>query len=117
MSTESHPASSSARILAPIALAVCAVAVLVVIASAGTGADSPTAPAAQESSSPSPARDGSDTATERTEPERSTYTVKTGDTLGGIAVETGVPVETLQELNPALDPQALATGQKIKLVQ
>ena len=43
------------------------------------------------------------------------YVVKTGDTLGSIAEKTGVTVEKLQELNPELDPQALVSGQKIKL--
>jgi LysM repeat protein len=43
------------------------------------------------------------------------YTVKTGDTLGSIAEKTGISVETLQDLNPNLDPQALSTGQKVKL--
>jgi LysM repeat protein len=43
------------------------------------------------------------------------YKVKTGDTLGSIAEKTGINVETLQELNPSLDPQSLSTGQKIKL--
>ncbi|MEA2351873.1 MAG: LysM domain, partial [Thermoleophilaceae bacterium] len=43
------------------------------------------------------------------------YVVKTGDTLGSIAQKTGVPVEKLQELNPTLDPQALVSGQRIKL--
>jgi LysM repeat protein len=41
--------------------------------------------------------------------------VKPGDTLGGIGQKTGVDVETLQSLNPSLDPQALVSGQKIKL--
>ena len=41
--------------------------------------------------------------------------MKTGDTLGAIAEKTGVDVEKLQELNPELDPQALVSGQKIKL--
>jgi LysM repeat protein len=44
-----------------------------------------------------------------------TYTVQSGDTLGAIAETTGVTVETLQELNPELDPQALIAGQKIQL--
>ena len=48
-------------------------------------------------------------------PKPATYTVKTGDNLGSIAEKTKVPIETLQELNPELDPQALVTGQKIKL--
>ncbi len=47
--------------------------------------------------------------------EAETYTVQAGDNLGAIAEETGVPVETIEELNPELDPQALVTGQEIKL--
>jgi len=43
------------------------------------------------------------------------YVVKAGDTLAGIAQTTGVPVEMLQELNPNLDPQALVSGQRIRL--
>jgi len=46
---------------------------------------------------------------------RASYTVKTGDTLGAIAERTGVTVERLLELNPELDPQALVSGQRIKL--
>ena len=46
---------------------------------------------------------------------RRAYTVRTGDTLGGIAEKTGVAVTTLEDLNPGLDPQALVAGQKIKL--
>ncbi len=53
--------------------------------------------------------------TDTDSPQRATYTVEPGDTLGGIAESTGVPVDTLQELNPELDPQALIAGQKIKL--
>ena len=48
-------------------------------------------------------------------PARARYTIKTGDTLGAIAVKTGVSVERLEELNPELDPQALVAGQRIKL--
>jgi hypothetical protein len=46
---------------------------------------------------------------------RRLYTVKPGDTLGGISQKTGLSTERLQELNPKLDPQALAPGQKIRL--
>ena len=74
---------------------------------------------------PTTATARSDT-TERTSTERTTarkppprraatYTVKPGDTLGAIAEKTGLDVETLQTLNPELDPQALVSGQKIKL--
>ena len=57
------------------------------------------------------------TATDGAEPRVSGtfYTVKTGDTLGGIAETVGIPITRLQELNPELDPQALVSGQKIRL--
>lgn len=105
------PSSSSARILAPVALAICAVAILVVIGSSlGGGGDSSSgggAPAADTAS------ESAGTTTAKRQP--ATYTVKSGDTLGAIAETTGVPVETIQELNPELDPQALIAGQKIQL--
>jgi LysM repeat protein len=44
-----------------------------------------------------------------------TYTVQVGDTLGGIAAKTGVPLLTIQTLNPDVDPHALVAGQTIKL--
>jgi LysM repeat protein len=43
------------------------------------------------------------------------YVVQAGDTLGAIAAKTGVPLARIQELNPAVDPHAMTTGQKIKL--
>ena len=43
------------------------------------------------------------------------YTVQVGDTLGGIAQKTGVPLAKIQELNPNVDPHAMTAGQKIRL--
>lgn len=108
----SAQSSSSARLLAPIALAVCAVAVLIVIGgSLGGGDDSSggaSAPAAETTTDTA-----GTTPTGKRQP--ATYTIKSGDTLGGIAEQTGIEVDTLQELNPELDPQALIAGQKIQL--
>ncbi len=39
-----------------------------------------------------------------------TYTVKAGDTLGGIATHFGVKVEDIQKANPGVDPNALTIG-------
>jgi murein DD-endopeptidase MepM/ murein hydrolase activator NlpD len=39
-----------------------------------------------------------------------TYTIKAGDTLGGIAARFGVKVEDIQKANPGLDPNALTIG-------
>lgn len=102
--------SSPARLAAPIALAVVAIAFLFVLATSGTDDDG--GDKASNTTETSTARK-----TTPKPPARrvSTYTVKTGDTLGAIAEKTGVDVQTLQELNPELDPQALVSGQKIKL--
>ncbi len=108
-----HGRSSPARFLAPLALVAFALAVvLIVIASSGGGdgggGDSDTARGGSS---------GTGTSSTQTTPRptRATYTVKTGDTLGAIAEKTGITVERLQTLNPDLDPQALLSGQKIKL--
>jgi LysM repeat protein len=45
------------------------------------------------------------------------YRVKNGDTPSSIAEKTGVPLEEILRLNPDLDPQTLAPGQRIKLRQ
>jgi LysM repeat protein len=113
-----------ARVLAPLALVAFGIALLLIVAGgAGGGDDEP-------SRSESTAQEQRDLelARERRRRERSeeksegqgrqsqdVYVVKSGDTLGSIAEKTGVPVEKLQELNPELDPQALVSGQKIKL--
>lgn len=44
-----------------------------------------------------------------------TYTVKSGDTLSSISLETGVTLSRLNQLNPRLDAQALQPGQRITL--
>jgi LysM repeat protein len=105
--------TSSARLLAPLALVLCAIAVLIVIGGSlgdGDGESSGGASATEATG------DGATRTDAAPEPRaRASYTVEPGDTLGAIAEETGVSVETLQELNPELDPQALIAGQKIKL--
>ena len=102
---------SPARVLAPTALVVAAIAFLFVLATSGTGEDG--SPASSERTE----RTTETTAKSKPRPaaQRPVYTVKTGDTLGAIAEKTGLEVERLQELNPDLDPQALVSGQKIKL--
>ncbi len=106
--------STSARILAPAALVACAVLLLFVIVTSGGGDGDKgreKAKGAQKQSS-QPSRSPRRRAQR---PQGGTYTVKSGDTLGDIAEKTGVGVEQLQELNPQLDPQALTSGQKLKL--
>jgi len=49
------------------------------------------------------------------EPVPKSYEVQSGDTLTSIAHETGVPVATILQLNPGVDPQILVSGEKLKL--
>jgi hypothetical protein len=107
-----QPPPNSARLLAPVALAVCAIAFFAVILSNGSG----DAQKGKQASATSGKR--SSTTTRKTKsrtPTRSTYTVKIGDNLPAIAKKTGVSVEKIQELNPQMDPYGLQGGQKIKL--
>jgi LysM repeat protein len=101
---------SPARFVAPLALVAVAVAVVVVVGSSSTDGDGNKANGSDSTTAGRTER--TDTTPRRPRPN---YTVKTGDTLGAIAEKTGVSVEQLQELNPELDPQALVSGQKIKL--
>jgi LysM repeat protein len=97
---------SPARLFAPLALVACAVAVLVIVNGHSSSGGSKT-PAATTSSTA--------TFTKKTKPHRRTYIVKTGDVLSRISIKTGVPLVTLQQLNPNVDAQSLHVGQKLKL--
>ena len=119
------------RWLGPLALAIALVAVLAIITSTtGTKeAESPreTSTAKERERGDSerkeqPAREeettstGADGETETT-PEKKTYTVQPGDTLAGIAEETGVAIEELERLNPGIDSSSLSIGQEIRLAR
>jgi spore germination protein YaaH len=43
------------------------------------------------------------------------YVVQSGDTLSTISVRAGVSVPTLEALNPSVNPNALQTGQRLRL--
>ena len=43
------------------------------------------------------------------------YIVQPGDSLSTIAEEEGIELETLEQLNPDLDPQTLSAGQQVRL--
>lgn len=108
-----HTRRSPARFIAPLALLLFAAAVFAVVSGAGSSDDGK---ATKPAASAERKSEGKTTTTAAPKPRpKATYSVKAGDTLGGIAEQTGVTVERLQELNPELDPQALVSGQKIKL--
>ena len=112
---------SSLRLLAPAALAIFAIVFLIVVIASLGGDDS-----SSSNDRPGAAAEGdrsSRTARQRREPRTVTrdnasrrfYTVRAGDNLALIADRTGVSLEELRALNPTLDPQALVTGQRVRL--
>lgn len=103
---------SPARYLAPAALAAAAVAVyLVGFGGSGSKSDSGSAPASRAGKRTTSTQ--SKAAVKKR--KATTYTVRAGDVLSGIAVKTGVSVDDLQRLNPKVDAQTLRVGQKLKL--
>jgi LysM repeat protein len=114
------------RLLAPAALALFAIALLiVVIASLGGGGGDDSADSRTTGERPARTRTGDNeqrtpagaTAPSGTTSTRRVYVVRPGDSLVQIAQRTQVPIERLIALNPSVDPQALVTGQRIKLRQ
>jgi LysM repeat protein len=103
---------SPARWLAPLALVTCAVAIYVVV-DHELGSDS------KSSTTSSTSKTGTGTTStaksKSTKKVKTSYTVKTGDSLSVIAAKTGTDVGSLQEANPDVDASALHPGQKLKL--
>ena len=113
---------SLSRWLAPLALLASLLAVALVVSSTTSdeesdGGSRPTTEERQEArgeTGTGPSATSARTATDR---ERTTYTVRPGDTLALISERTGVSVEDLQQLNPRVDPNNLTVGQKIRLTE
>jgi LysM repeat protein len=107
---------SPARLLAPLALVVCAVALYAVVSSGeGDSSDGSADSARPEVTSTATAKP-----TKKSEENKAsgkTYTVQPGDTPSSIAEQTGVPLEEILRLNPDLDPQTLSPGERIRLRQ
>ena len=93
---------SSRRWLAPAALAVAAAALFQTVTSGGQ---------ADGSARSTPVA----TATAKPVVKPKTYSVKPGDVLSTIAATTGVPLATIERLNPDVDAKALHAGQQIQL--
>jgi LysM repeat protein len=104
---------SPARFLAPLALVAVAVALLMVVTSSQNEPADSSSPSNATGNRPAASPTGDSTKRERKGPRR--YTVKAGDTPTSIADKTGVPLDEILRLNPDLDPQTLAPGQRIKL--
>jgi LysM repeat protein len=111
------PSRPSSRWLAPLAIAMVAGAGYgVVVSNRGTRDTGPTADTVRGSRTTK--RSGTTTTTRAgtsgtTGPR--TYTVRSGDTLSSISLDTGVPLDRLNQLNPRLDAQTLQPGQRLTL--
>jgi LysM repeat protein len=103
---------SPARFLAPLAIIAFVIAFLVVLSNSNVSHNSSGGSTTPASTTPT---GSSTTRTTSKFAHRRTYTVRAGDTLGAIAIRTGVSVTNLEDLNPGLDPEGLVAGQKLKL--
>src|SRR3954469_25553655 len=113
---------SPARFLGPLALIAVVVAFLAIVSGSGNNGGG----SASGGASTTPAAQSTTTAKKKaavkakkkaakSDTSSKTYTVQVGDTLGGIADKTGVPLSRIEELNPDVDPHAMTTGQEIRL--
>jgi LysM repeat protein len=100
--------SASARVLAVTALIVAFVVAIVAIGGALGGSGS---------NGSSSGKHGGKQAHRTTHQKHvpASYEIESGDTLISIAHRTGVPVRTIEELNPEVDPQILVAGEQLKL--
>jgi LysM repeat protein len=101
-----------ARWLAPLALVTCAVAVYAVVDNTMNDDSSSQGTTTTQSTTRTKT-----TSTSSKRKRKRTYIVKSGDTLSAISVKTGVPLSTLEQLNPKLDSDTLHTGQKVRLAR
>jgi len=99
--------SVSARVFAVAALAIAFVIAIVAISASLGGDDSNGSGSGKHGNRPS----------HKTQPKHvpASYEVESGDTLIAIAHRTGVPVVTIEKLNPEVDPQSLIVGEQLKL--
>jgi LysM repeat protein len=51
----------------------------------------------------------------KTTPKPSVYVVRAGDTMSAIADKAGISLSDLESLNPNANPNALQTGQRLRL--
>ena len=99
--------SASARVLAVTALVIAFLIAIIAISGALGGDDSSDSGTSKHGSKPA----------HKTQLKHvpAIYEVESGDTLISIAHRTGVPVVTIEKLNPEVDPQSLIVGEQLKL--
>ncbi len=113
------PAAGWQRYVGPAAfLLLATVAVLLIRSGLEAGHDRAHATVPSVPASP-PRHVASTTATTTTAAAKKTgqrfWTVQAGDTFGVIATKSGVPVATIEQLNPNVKSTALFIGEKIRI--
>jgi LysM repeat protein len=98
--------AKSARFVAPIALAAVAVATYLIV---HDSLKSHTTSIAQSTRLPASGHRSHHHRTPKF------YVVKAGDTLSGISVKTHISIIHIMALNPRISPNALQTGQRLRL--
>src|SRR5947209_928394 len=111
---------ASPRLVAPVLLAVFALALLImVISSSGGGSGTSPTKASLEKQRDLGigryARQQQPAGSAAASQPAGTYVVKQDDTLAAISQQTGVSVSRLEQLNPNVDPQTLAAGERLRL--
>ncbi len=101
-------ARTSARFLAPIALAAVAVGTYVIV-HAGLNPQHSTATQSSQ------VQTGTIAVHQRHHATPKFYIVKSGDTLSQISVKTHVSILRISALNPGISPNSLQTGQRLRL--
>ena len=106
------PTSWTARIFAPLALALAAGAIVVVVGGSLDSSDNENGePERASSNGCQPAREVED------DVEAGYYVIEAGDDLGAVADRTCIPIERITRLNEGrIDPQLLPIGGCVNLV-
>ncbi|MDQ3889155.1 MAG: LysM peptidoglycan-binding domain-containing protein [Actinomycetota bacterium] len=103
-----------ARVLAPLAFFAAATVLVLVVHRSLTADETRSSPPAATTVAKTAKQKGTRTTT-RARPKKTYYRVKEGDFLETIAARFDTTVENLRELNPGVDPNALAPGERIRV--
>jgi LysM repeat protein len=91
------------------------VTIAVLLIKSGLSGHDTVATTTQRLSRSTPTRTAATTTTNTTSAASRYYTIQPGDTLGAIAIREHTTVAGLLQLNPGIDPQALHSGQRIRV--
>lgn len=104
------------RYAAPAAfLLAVTVAVVLIRSGINSGTGSPATPTVAQTATHKTVAVTTTTATKKKATAKRYWTVQAGDTFGSIASKTGVPVTTIEQLNPTVKSTSLFIGEKLRL--